>query len=82
MQSTLSRNSSNRVSERSMEKETLTHIIKDEARKSNLKKSNPRCKKSDADPPSLLRAMQPLGLGSIKKSSLIDSSVPQGPSIN
>jgi hypothetical protein len=44
MQSKLSRNSSSRVSRRSMEKENITHIMKDKARKEKLKRANPRCR--------------------------------------
>jgi hypothetical protein len=45
MQSKLSINSSNKVSGRSMERETLTHIMKDRATKVNLKRASPRCRK-------------------------------------
>jgi hypothetical protein len=45
MSSKVGRNSRSRVSGRSMEKENLTHIMKDKARKANLKIFSPRCRK-------------------------------------
>jgi len=44
MPSKLSITSSGRVSGRSMEKETLTHIMKGKVRKDNLKRASPRCR--------------------------------------
>jgi hypothetical protein len=44
MLSKLSRNSSNKVSGRSLAKETLTNIMKDRERKEKLKRFSPRCR--------------------------------------
>jgi hypothetical protein len=45
MQSKLIINSNKKVSGRGMEKENLTHIMKDRSRKANLKRASSRCKK-------------------------------------
>jgi hypothetical protein len=45
MQSKLSRNSRRRLSGRIMEKENLTHIMKDREREANLKRVSTKCRK-------------------------------------